>query len=126
MKEAHPASARSLLLSALILSSSAFQAQAYYHPEEGRWISRDPIGEKGFDPAFPSDIRAGLKPDLNLYEFAGNEPLNSVDPFGDAYGNPVPPVVISPPLPTSGTPPAGHCRIEVCCRSVAVFQGHIV
>ena len=45
MKEAHRANTRSLLLSALVLSSSAFQAQAYYHPDEGRWISRDPIGE---------------------------------------------------------------------------------
>ena len=48
MKETHPASVRSLLLSALILSSSAFQVQAYYHPEEGRWLSRDPVGELAF------------------------------------------------------------------------------
>jgi hypothetical protein len=48
MKGAHPANIRSLLLTALILSSSAFQAKAYYHPDEGRWLSRDPIGEKGF------------------------------------------------------------------------------
>ena len=47
MKEAHRASTRSLLLSALMLSSTAFQAQAFYHPDEGRWISRDPIEEDG-------------------------------------------------------------------------------
>lgn len=47
MKEARPVKTRFLLLTALILSSSVFQAQAYYHPEEGRWISRDPINEQG-------------------------------------------------------------------------------
>ena len=52
MKETHPASVRSLLLSVLMLSSTAFQAQAYYHPDEGRWISRDPIGEEGFQLLF--------------------------------------------------------------------------
>ena len=35
------------LLSVLILNSCAIQALAFYHPDEGRWISRDPIGERG-------------------------------------------------------------------------------
>lgn len=67
MKETHPASVRSLLLSVLMLSSTAFQAQAYYHPDEGRWISRDPIGEEG---------------GLNNLAFIKNSPLNSMDPLG--------------------------------------------
>jgi hypothetical protein len=67
MKEARPASMRSLLLPALILSSSAFQAHAYYHPDEGRWLSRDPIGENG---------------GLHLYGFVGNEVPNLVDRTG--------------------------------------------
>jgi hypothetical protein len=79
MKETHPASVRSLLLSALILSSAAFQAQAYYHPEEGRWISRDPIAEKGSH---------------NLYLFVSNEPLRHFDPDGRA--------------PTTGSNSAGN------------------
>ncbi len=36
MNEARPGSIRSLLLSVLILSSSAFQTLAYYHPDEPR------------------------------------------------------------------------------------------
>ena len=67
MKEARRANTRSLLLSALVLSSSAFQAQAYYHPDEGRWISRDPIGEEGGE---------------NVYAFVGNQVLAYVDPLG--------------------------------------------
>lgn len=47
MKEARRVNTRSLLLSVLILSSSVLQAFAHYHPDEGRWLSRDPIGDKG-------------------------------------------------------------------------------
>jgi RHS repeat-associated protein len=45
----------------------------YYHPELGRWPSRDPIGEKG---------------GMNLYVFIGNAPSNSYDILGleQAYG----------------------------------------
>ena len=67
MKEAHPKNIRFLLLTVLILSSSAFQVQAYYHPDEGRWISRDPIEERGGP---------------NLYGFAWNAPLIWVDSNG--------------------------------------------
>jgi RHS repeat-associated protein len=39
----------------------------YYHPGIGRWLSRDPIGERG---------------GLNLYAYAGNSPTAFTDPFG--------------------------------------------
>ena len=39
----------------------------YYDPYLARWTSRDPIGELG---------------GLNLYGFVGNDPVNSIDPFG--------------------------------------------
>jgi RHS repeat-associated protein len=38
-----------------------------YNPYLGRWISRDPIGEKG---------------GINLYGYVGNGPVNAVDPLG--------------------------------------------
>ena len=68
MKETHPASVRSLLLSVLMLSSTAFQAQAFYHPDEGRWISRDPIGEEEGGP--------------NLYIYIRNAQLTWYDLLG--------------------------------------------
>ena len=40
----------------------------YYNADTGRWLSRDPIGEKG---------------GLNLYGFVGNDGLNSVDLLGN-------------------------------------------
>ncbi len=39
----------------------------YYSPEVGRWISRDPIEEKG---------------GVNLYGMVGNDAVNAIDPFG--------------------------------------------
>ena len=41
-----------------------------YNSTLGRWLSRDPIGERG---------------GLNLYGFVGNAPLSCVDPFGLSY-----------------------------------------
>jgi RHS repeat-associated protein len=39
----------------------------FYDPLAQRWVNRDPIGEAG---------------GINLYGFAGNVPVNCVDPFG--------------------------------------------
>jgi len=95
MKETHPASVRSLLLSVLMLSSTAFQAQAYYHPDEGRWISRDPIGEEG---------------GLNRYGFVDNSPQCYVDELGLKYGNPVsgPSGPVGPGIPSEPGGPYGN------------------
>ncbi len=81
MKEAHRANTRSLLLSALVLSSFAIQSQAYYHPDEGRWLSRDPIGDIGFDLQAGGRFRS--RPfAAHLYLFVRNNPRNRVDVLG--------------------------------------------
>ena len=43
-------------------------AHAFYNPQTGHWINRDPIGEKG---------------GLNLYAYVGNTPQNSYDILGE-------------------------------------------
>ncbi len=40
----------------------------WYDPDFARWLTKDPIGEKG---------------GLNLYGFVQNDPVNNIDPFGN-------------------------------------------
>jgi uncharacterized protein RhaS with RHS repeats len=56
-----------LALTAWLLLPQA--AQCFYNPSTGRWISRDPIEEKG---------------GINLYGFLGNNSINHVDSLGKA------------------------------------------
>lgn len=67
MKKALRVRDRSFILSVLILISSAISSFAYYHPDEGRWISRDPIGEVDGH---------------NLYLMCKNNAINSHDLLG--------------------------------------------
>ena len=48
-------------------SGLVYYGYRYYDPVEGRWLSRDPIGERG---------------GLNLYGFVGNNGVNRVDYLG--------------------------------------------
>lgn len=51
----------------LLVCATSFPARAYYDPTIGRWISRDPIGERG---------------EMNLYGFVHNNAQRFVDPLG--------------------------------------------
>jgi RHS repeat-associated protein len=55
-----------------------------YDPNFGRWISRDPLKEKG---------------GINLYGYVGNNPVNWWDPYG-LVGEPF----VLPPNPSAGMP----------------------
>ena len=67
MNETRPVVIRFFLLTVLALSSSVSQCLAYYHPDEGRWLSRDPIEEQG---------------GINEYCFVLNGPIFLDDPLG--------------------------------------------
>ena len=63
--------------------NSGFYGYGYrfYDPAVQRWLSRDPLGEPGFE------LLRGRKPDLlgdgpNLYLFVGNNPINVIDLLG--------------------------------------------
>ena len=76
-------------------------ASAYYCPSTGRWLSRDPIGEPGFQALETTTIapRIGnsassqtgrwiqrdstpVRSELNIYEFVGNNPIITIDRLG--------------------------------------------
>lgn len=50
----------------LFLAFLPMAALGYYSPDVGRWMTRDPLEEKG---------------GLNLHAFCENDPVNSVDPL---------------------------------------------
>lgn len=60
---------RQLMMMSLLLLAVSLgrEAQAFYNPSAGRWLSRDPIAEDG---------------GKNLYEFVKNCPVQYIDPLG--------------------------------------------
>ena len=54
-------------MSAAYLAVATNTASAFYDPNKGRWLSRDPIREQG---------------GLNLYGMVNNNPVNNIDPLG--------------------------------------------
>jgi hypothetical protein len=68
---------------------TAQTAMGWYDPSIGRWLTRDPIGEPGFQVmqragrgiTSPSTAR-WINRDGNLYTFVANNPVDRVDPLG--------------------------------------------
>lgn len=60
---------KSLVIAGVLLMSFwlTTSISAFYNPAQGRWLSRDPIGETG---------------GMNLYAFVGNNPVNWTDLWG--------------------------------------------
>lgn len=63
-----------MVLIALVAGNLANNSFAYYQSQQGRWLSRDRIGEQG---------------GLNVYSYTRNAPICLIDKLGNAYGNPV-------------------------------------
>lgn len=93
MKSIHP-----LLKCILLLITLSNPAHAFYDPGQGRWLSRDPIEEKG---------------GYNLYVFVENDGLNRLDYLGlqDFY---------NPGEAGSAWPKKNCCKLEarVKCRGI--------
>jgi hypothetical protein len=100
--------AKSTIIVLFALLTAQF-ASAYYCPSTGRWLSRDPMGEPGFENlrtagampqvgqvASPDSLPQGrwivrdpisTGNDPNRYAFVHNAPVNLVDPEGLKFGN---------------------------------------
>ncbi|PZR79854.1 MAG: hypothetical protein DLM52_00460, partial [Chthoniobacterales bacterium] len=78
-------------------SGLLFATYRAYDPDLGRWLSRDPIGERG---------------GINLYGYVANNPANAIDPLGlDA-------VVVFGFTPGN---PLGHVAVAVSGRGTYSF-----
>jgi hypothetical protein len=93
-----------LALAALAFVAATQVASAFYDPSVGRWINRDPLGERGFGavsrvaaPAAPDETgapaarwygagRSALLGEASAFLFVGNAPLSSIDPLGLFWG----------------------------------------
>ena len=63
----------------------------FYNPDTGRWLNRDPLTEEGFRVLRKAawrikrlQNRQGMIEDQHLYLMLSNDPMNDVDPIGNA------------------------------------------
>ncbi|HWN97622.1 MAG TPA: hypothetical protein VNT99_21515 [Methylomirabilota bacterium] len=80
-------------------------AGAFYNSHAGKWLSRDPIGEVGFQILRPKGKSQKKPDDGNLHHFVRNDPQNLIDPLG--LVPPVPPW--NPPRPR----PLSQCELAI-------------
>ena len=76
---------RSTLIAALIWLLGQQLGVCFYNPSTGRWLSRDPVGEPGFE-SLRGRSASALAGEPNRYVFLNDSPVNYFDPLGlDAY-----------------------------------------
>jgi hypothetical protein len=145
---------KSIVVSLFVLLATQI-ASAFYCPSTGRWLSRDPMGEQGFETlrtasavprigqivssaSMPSGRwinrdsvgeeqgRASFDSGPNPYDSVGNNPMNCLDPFGLAYGNPVSgpngPVGPSDPYDPGGPYGPVYNPTPPSCREACVLK----
>ena len=69
------------VLVACVFSLVAHEALAFYNPQTGRWRSRDPIVEKGFERSSNRESQQ-LASGMNLHVLLQNNPVDKIDRHG--------------------------------------------
>ena len=72
-----------VLVVAMVIEVASQSAMAFYNPSTGRWLSRDPVGERG---------------GANEHALLKNQPINHFDILGLSNQND-PPISIEQPIP---------------------------
>jgi len=110
-------------------------ASAYYCPSTGRWLSRDPIGEPGFQALQTASVSPGIgnsvlqssgrwvnrdsnqeRGGLNLYGFVYDDPIQKIDLFGLSTGTITVPTSGPYIVPPTGLDPAGAVGWDIRLR----------
>lgn len=78
-------------------------ANAFYNPQPGRWLNRDPIGEPGFGVA--SDLKRNANKHILDYAFVVNSPTAYWDYLG----------LDNPGCDLIGVPPFNQACFLKCC-----------
>jgi RHS repeat-associated protein len=73
---------RELVILGIALVSA--NSRAFFSPEQGRWISRDPIHEEGSTARKMAGSEVNRSP-IDLYVFCANNPILYFDKYGLAY-----------------------------------------
>lgn len=73
---------RAVWLGCLWLLLAAVNAQAFYNPATGRWLSRDPLHELGHQTSSTKPVGNLQTMDGNPFTFVDNDPLLKSDPDG--------------------------------------------
>jgi len=96
---------KAVILAAILATANC--AHAFYNPELGRWLNRDPIAEQG---------------GYNLFRFVSNDPVAIVDTFGLAGSPPIFPPIYWPPTPQ------GNCDYlqRYGCRQTCEQHGKVM
>jgi RHS repeat-associated protein len=105
----------------------------YLHPNLGRWLSRDPIGEQGFVylvviPQIQTIVEIVSRHlNLQLYHYVDNQPITSLDPIGlvpPGYQDP-PPSLNCPPgqCPTISNDCINGCNFAYGLALAGIFAG---
>jgi len=71
-----------LMLALLLNVLLGQQVQAFYNPSTGRWLSRDPHFELGFDGDWPTEDSYRGQDSVTIHAYVGNNPVNFIDATG--------------------------------------------
>jgi RHS repeat-associated protein len=95
----------------LLLFVSVSDASAFYNPQLQRWLNRDPIDESGSQLLRK---QSGIElPSANPYQFAYNNALKDIDPYG---------LQSVPPIPTPPPTPGGSCTVTEVAKCSATCR----
>ena len=107
-------------LAVCLLSILTNNAMAFYNPQTGHWLNRDPLGEPGFE-VLKRQSASPLAGGPNRYIFVRNDPIMKWDYLGlDNPGCDLPDDVRAK-LKASGTL---DCYLRCCATHDACFSKH--